>query len=88
MFTYEKCCRSEDVSKREGVRLRPKSAKRTGKHSGQDRDAESHVTLSEGSFEEVNIDESESEESEDAYYEDRGCQTGWELFVQYDQVNL
>lgn len=88
MFTYEKCCRSEDVSKREGVRLRPKSAKRAGKHSGQDRDAESHVTLSEGSFEEVNIDESESEGSEDAYYEDRGCQTGWELFVQYDQVNL
>ena len=75
-------CRGEDIAKREGVRRRPKSAKRTKSRSEMDRD--SHVTLSEGSYEKVNIDDSESED--DAFYEDRGCQTGWELFVQYDQV--
>lgn len=78
-------CRSEDVSKREGVRRRPRSAKRSKSRSSRgEGDRHSHVTLSEGSYEEVKLDDSESEDN--TYYEDRGCQTGWELFVHYDQV--
>lgn len=33
----------------------------------------------------VKLDDSESEEG-DTFVEDKGCQTGWELFVHYDQT--
>lgn len=71
--------RGEDVTKREGVRARrPRSARRS-------KSRDSRVTLSEGSYEEVKLTDSEDSE-EETFVEDRGCQTGWELFVQYDQV--
>lgn len=79
-------CSSEDVSKRENVRVRPRSAKRRkSKDQETERDRGSTVTLSDGTYERVDIDGSDS--GEDAYYEDRACQTGWELLERYDQVS-
>ncbi|XP_067929370.1 uncharacterized protein [Watersipora subatra] len=76
---------SEDVSKRENVRVRPRSAKRRkSKDQETERDRGSTVTLSDGTYERVDIDGSDS--GEDAYYEDRACQTGWELLERYDQT--
>jgi len=38
-----------------------------------------------GSYEEVKLGDTDSEA--DTYVEDKGCQTGWELYKEYDQVN-
>lgn len=79
-------CRGEDIRKREGVRKRPRSARRSKSRSSRG-ERDSRVTLSEGSYEEVKLTDSEYESGdEETFVEDRGCQTGWELFVQYDQV--
>ena len=85
---YTVIFRGEDIKKREGVRKRPRSARRSKSRSSRG-ERDSRVTLSEGSYEEVKLTDSEYESGdEETFVEDRGCQTGWELFVQYDQVGM